>query len=328
MTPNIKVVKPPTNEPVQALIAKLNPDLKAAVESLRATLEKTGFRQEVDALKAKILKKPVRPEQQVFSFLPHQLAKTSIFFPMSDRELNEENRRITKIDHETNWGKVTIEGFKLAIYEEDIFLALLSLAKGKTQMDGGSPTFKTSMYEITNLLYGSSSYTEKTYQRIERTLEHFQLVRFALTIGEWKKSGKERLKREQTISVGNIVQSYKYFEESKALHIKFNPEFFAYFLESMLTNINFSVRRHLKKDGSKALLRFLCAHTAPGRMHISTVLNAINYNTNQPMAELRRRFKSFLIELKKEGVLGKKTQLFMDDTVCFDILPSQKSLPV
>jgi hypothetical protein len=95
----------------------------------------------------------------------------------------------------------------------------------------------------------------------------------------------------------------------------------------MLTNINFTIRRKLKRDGSKALLRFISAHSQPEKMHILTVLNAINYNINQPMYLLRRRFKQFLFELKKVGVLGPKTKLFADDTVYFDILPAIKTIP-
>ena len=304
-----------------------DPNLKRILARFLERAKSPDIACDLEEFKNEIIKNPKRPEQLVFSFLPHQMAKTSIFFPMSDRELKEENRKITKIEHQTGWGKIVIEGIKLAIFEEDIFLALMKIAKDNATNIGPDSSLKTSMNEIIHLLYGRSGYTKKSSERIEKTLQHFQLVRFELTTYNWKKKGKERIKTETVRSIGNIVQSYKYNKKTKDLIIYFNPQFFAYFLESMLTNINFTIRRQLKKDGSKALLRFLSTHTKPNRMHIVTVLNAINFNTNQPLYTLRYSFKNFLRELKKNKILGKKTKLYKDDTVFFDILSSPKPLP-
>lgn len=318
----------PSNDKFKDLVATLDPGLRKAVEGLKATLEKSGFRQEVNELKATILKKPIHPEQQFFSFLPHQLAKTSIFFPMSDRELKEENRHITKIEHDTNWGKVIVQGVKLAIFEEDILLALLALLdKNLSKLNLGIG-LAININEIIAILYGRTGYSKTNEDVILRALKHFELVSFDLIVGDWKKHGKERLKVERIRSVGNIISGYDYDTATKSLKIYFNPHFLAYFAESMLTNLNLTQRRKLKKDGSKALLRFLSAHTNPGRMHMLTVLNAINYNTDQPLYRLRSRLKSFIVELKKNGILGNKTKLFQDDMVYFDILPPQKRLPV
>lgn len=328
MTPNIETEKPPAKESVQELIAKLNPDLRAAIESLKATLEKTGFRQEVDALKAKILKKPVRPEQQFFSFLPHQLAKTSIFFPMSDRELKEESRIISRLEHETNWGKVIIEGVKLAIYEEDILLALLYLLKDNLSKLKEDASIETNLNKLVNILYGVHGYSKRNEDVILRTLDRFGHVCFHLIVGDWQKKGKERLRVETKTTINSILSACHYDSATKNLKIHFNPYFLAFFLESMLTTISLSLRRRLKKDGSKALLRFLEAHTDPGKMHILTVLNAINYNTNQPMHTLRKRIKAFIAELKKHGVLSNKSRLFNDDMVHLAIQSPKKHLPV
>lgn len=305
-----------------------DPGLKKTLTRVMERLKEAPVEKDVEEFKKEVLKAPLKEEQKIFAFLPHQMAKTSIFFPMSDRELKEENRKIARLEQETPWGKVVIEGIKLAIFEEDIFLALIKIAKDKIVETGGRYILQINMKEIVNMLYGSSGYTRKSFERIENTLQHFQLVRFELTTYDWKKKGKERLKTRVTRSIGNIVESYKYDEKTKELEIYFNPQFFAYFLESMLTNINFSLRRMLKKDGSKALLRFLSTHRNPGHMHILTVLTAINYNINQPTYELRRKFKQFVAELKKNGILGDKTRLSKDDVVNFDILPHRKELPI
>lgn len=328
MAPYIKVEKPPDEPSVQDLIAKMRPDLREAVERLRATLQNSPLQKEVEEFKSRVLKKGPNHEQTIFSFIPHQMAKTSIFFPLSDSQLKEENRKINRVEHKTGWGRIVIEGIKLAIFEEDIFLALLHLAKDKTERDKDNrPILKTRLPEVAKLLYGDKGYTNSVYNRIIRTLEHFELVRFELAVGEWRKRGKERIKTETVTSMAGILSKHIYNEETQELTIYWNQDFLAYFLESMLSNINLTLRRQLKKDGSKALLRFLCAHTDPGRMHMLTVLNAINYNIDQPPYRLRSRLRSCIRELKKHGVLGNKTKFFKDDTVYFDILPPQKALP-
>jgi len=304
-----------------------DPALKKTLTQVMGRLKNTKIKEDVKEFNAAVLRAPAKSEQRLLAFMPHQMAKTSLFFPMSDRELKTESRLISRIEQETGWGKVVIEGIKLAIFEEDIFLALIKIAKDKTKKIGEDYLLETNMNEIIHILYGRSGYTKKSTERVEKALHHFQLIRFELTTFDWKKKGKERLKTRTTRSIGNIVASYKYEGKTKDLKIYFNSHFFAYFLESMLTNINFTLRRKLKKDGSKALMRFLSTHTRPGRMHILTVLNGINFNIGQPMNQLRFKLKKFIQELKKNEVLGPKTKIYSDDTVYFDILPLKKALP-
>lgn len=298
-----------------------DPELKRILTGVWERIKASNIGKEAEEIKKKIISTPKRPEQLVFAFIPHEMAKVSIFFPMSDRELKEERRLIQKIEHESSWGKIIVEGVKLAIFEEDIFLTLMKIAKKEIKQTNGQYVLETTIQEIAKTLYGESGYTERAYELIKRALDHFELVRFELTLF------REHRKEGRIISIGGIIQSYDYDLKTKNLKIKFNPDFCVFFLESMLTNINFSLRRKLKKDGSKALLRFLTAHNKPSRMHILTVLNAINFNTNQPMNQLRFKLRRFIQELKKNGVLGNKTKLYNNDTVYFDILPPRKALP-
>ncbi len=324
-------INPKSNQYADAMQKSLetvtDPGLKQTLTRVMERLREAPIEKDVEEFKKEVLKAPLKEEQKIFAFLPHQMAKTSIFFPMSDRELKEENRKIGRIEHETGWGKVVIEGVKLAIFEEDIFLVLMKIAKERFKQEKNGYFIETSMREIVNTLYGSSGYTKKSFERVERALDNFQLVRFELVTFDWTKKGKERIRAETKRSIGGIVQSYKYNKETRELKIYFNPHFMAYFLESMLTNIDFSLRRRLKKDGSKALLRFLSTHRNPGEMHVLTVLNAINFNTNQPMFKLRQLFKAFLRELRQNGAVGAKTKLRKGDTVCFDVLSRKKALP-
>jgi hypothetical protein len=297
-----------------------DPELKRTLTRILDSI-KPDIYKEAQEIRKKIINAPKKPEQTIFAFIPHEMAKVSIFFPMSDRELKEERRLIQKIEHESSWGKIVIEGVKLAIFEEDVFLAIIKIAQEKIQHIKGQFVLETPIQEIARILYGEAGYTKRAYNLIKRTLDHFELVRFELTLF------KDQKKEGQMISIGGVIQRYDYDEKARKLKIYFNPHFFAYFLESMLTNINFSLRRRLKKDGSKALLRFISTHSKPDKMHILTVLNAINFDTTQPMFRLRNKTKGFISELKKHGVLGPRTKIYSNDTVYFDILPSKKALP-
>lgn len=298
-----------------------DPDLRETFARIMETVKQAETHKEAKEIKKKIINTPKKPEQQIFAFVPHEMAKVSIFFPMSDKELKEERRLIQKMEQESSWGKIIVEGVKLAIFEEDIFLAIIKIAHTKMKYINGQYVLETTMPEIAKFLYGKAGYTKRVYELIRRALNHFELIRFQLTLF------KEQKKEERIISIGSIVQHYDYRPATQKLKIKLNPDFCALFLESMLTNINFTIRRKLKKDGSKAILRFLTAHSHPSRMHVLTVLKAINYNIDQPMYTLRRKLKQFITELKKNGILGAKTKLFKDDTVYFDILPPKKMLP-
>lgn len=293
-----------------------------SLKEIFARIDKTIVQREVPWKEAEEIKKtlacsPKKVEQQVFAFIPHEMAKVSIFFPMSKKEMKEERREVKNFEHHTNWGSIVVTGIKLAIFEEDVFLALMKLARDKAQYVNNQFVLKTSTPEIAKLLYGQAGYTKTAYESIKKTLEHFGLINFKLKLSKAKKE----------IFIASVIQRYDFEEITNSLKIKFNPDFCAFFLESMLTGINYTIRRKLKKDGSKALLRFLATHRNLQRMHLLTALKAINYNIEQPMFRLRSKMKEFISELKKEKVLGPKTKIYSDDTVFFDTLSAKKELP-
>ena len=273
--------------------------------------------QKVTAIKH-TLSSASRPEEIVYSLIPHEMAKVSIFFPMSDQELRSDRRIMQKIEAESKWGRAVVRGVKLSIFEEDVFLALLTLARTDLNPTNTELLLDTSLPKIAKFLYSSKDgYNQKTYKSISQAIQNLGLINFTISLytseGTIKKVGRE-------VSVSSIIQSYIFNADGNSLRIKFNPDFFLYLGNSNLTSINFSLRRHLKKAGSKALLRFLATHRNPGKMQMLTVLNAINFNTKQPLYTLRRFLKNFIIELKAHGVLGPKTKLYPDDLVYFDII--------
>ena len=304
----------------QAMGAVKNQPLKEIFARIDKTIvQREGAWEEAEKIKKALAGGPKKEKQQVFAFIPHEMAKVSIFFPMSKKEMKEERREVKNFEHHTNWGSIVVTGIKLAIFEEDVFLALMKLARDKAQYVNNQFVLKTSTPEIAKLLYGQAGYTKTAYEGIKKTLEHFGLINFKLKLSKAKKE----------IFIASVIQRYDFEETTNSLKIKFNPDFCAFFLESMLTGINYTIRRKLKKDGSKALLRFLATHRKLQRLHILTALKAINYNIEQPMFRLRSKMKEFISELKKEKVLGSKTKIYSDDTVFFDTLSTsvKKGLP-
>lgn len=302
----------------QAIGAVKDHSLKEIFARIDKTIVQSGgIWEEAEEIKKTIASSPKKEEQQIFAFIPHEMAKVSIFFPMSKKEMKEERREVKNLEHQTNWGSIVITGVKLSIFEEDVFLALMKLARDKAKYINNQFILETTVPEMAKLLYGQAGYTKTAYDGIKKALEHFGLITFKLKL----------LKAKKEIFIASVIQRYDFEETTDRLKIKFNPDFCAFFLESMLTGINYTIRRKLKKDGSKAILRFLATHRNLQRLHILTVLKAINFNIEQPMFRLRSRVKEFISELKEQRVLGPKTRMYSDDTILFDTLPPRKTLP-
>ena len=270
------------------------------------------------------------PEEIVYSFLPHEMAKIPIFFPMSDKELKTDRRLLHTMTTESKWGMAEIRGIKLSLFEEDVLLALIRMAKDDLKPTNKELVLDTSLAKIVRFLFGKKGYGNGSYKSISGSLKNLGLIGFTLYIYAASENGfGKKVSRE--ISVSAIIPHYNIDHTTGRVVIKFNPDFFSYLSESSLTNINFTLRRRLKKSGSKALIRFLSTHRNLSRLNLLTVLNAINFNVKQPKFALRRYLKECFNELKKVGVLGPKAKLYPDDTVFFDvntrILKPRKSLP-
>lgn len=271
-------------------------------------------------LKKRIKKIPPEQQQLLFSFIPNKLAKVSIFFPMSKSEMKEERRKIYKtILSQSKWGRVQIEGIKLSITDEDVFLALRILASQKNVLINNSRHLKFTAKEFAHIFYEGKPYsTTKLVEMLNRTLKYFQLVSFHVELFNKSKGTEES--NNAAAHVGGILEAFYYFPETKTFDVHFNLHFCNLFLDPLVTGINFSLRRALSKEGSKGLLKFLSTHHEPTRMHILTVLNAINWPTDQqPMFKIRESFKEFFNDLRGFNVLGDKSKIYDDDTVYFDI---------
>lgn len=271
----------------------------------------------ISAIKEKITG-AVNPEEIVYSFLPHEMCKVPIFYPLSDKELSEDRRVFKKVTAISKWGEATIRGFKLSIFEEDVLLALIKLAKGNLNPTDKELILETTLVKVAKFIYGKNGHGRENYISIDKAIKNLGLVQFSISIfGNSKNGFSKTVEHEITISA-LIYDAYVNLKTGLCV-VKFNPGFFTLLSNSSLTYINFTLRRKLKKAGSKALLRFISTHKGLVRINILTALKAINFNTNQPMFRLRCYVKECFAELKKAGVLGSKAKIYPDDTLYFDV---------
>ena len=80
-----------------------DPALKDLLSGIMKRIQKAGPIEEIVEIKKQISKSPGQEKQLVLAFMPHEMAKVSIFFPMSDKELKEGNRKISHSEYEINW---------------------------------------------------------------------------------------------------------------------------------------------------------------------------------------------------------------------------------
>lgn len=182
-------------------------------------------------------------EQNLISFMPTQLTRTSPFFPMFKNETKRYFREpLTK---ENPWGQITITGWKLNIYDETILLSLLWLFKKH-----GSETFKTTRHEICKIM--DVTPCPSSYNAIWKSLHRLAATSIEFEIWEGKGKNRKRIRRR----VNTILTGADEEKKTGKLLIAIDRFFIVIYAEGLLTNISLDFRLSLKGDISKALYRF------------------------------------------------------------------------
>lgn len=245
----------------------------------------------VEEVHEHILKAQGKPEQLKLAFMPKEIARTSPFFPMKRADMS--NRPLYKdFVIENRWGTITVSGPKLSINDESVLLAVLFLAKKHR-----TERFETDYNEICGIMGVSRGTTQ--YTAIAEGLE-----RLASSIVNTKLYETENLeKREIARSItGAILSNVDQTPKSTKVSVFLNPYFLALYGANMTTGLNLDKRAKLKGDVAKALYRFLETHSGGGvPFGLITLCNAVNLNTDQPKAEIRKVVRKSLAELQKQG---------------------------
>ena len=250
----------------------------------------------VNEAKELISKQPQPPEQMMFSFMPTTMTRTTPFFPMRKRDMKD--RPYDELTWETPWGRISVQGKRLSVYDETVLLNLLVLVKKY-----GTESIETTQHELCKL--ADVKPATNTYNAIMGSIKRLAGTRIDLEI--WEGKGKNRkLSQEMT---GAIISWAGRDNKTGKLKATVNPYFIQMYAEGFLTNLDLKFRAGLKGDVSKALYRFLQGQEPfykKGRYEIQLLklCMAINLQTdNVELFRLREQIRIGLRVLRKQGYL-------------------------
>jgi hypothetical protein len=231
-----------------------------------------------------------------YSRLPTKLTRTSPFFIMSRK--NMKNRPIEKISVNNSWGKVTLEGERLSIYDETTFLYLLKVAKRKK-----FKTYSVTRYELCKILGRNPN--RDTYKAVWDSVRRLSKTHVTIEIGDEKSESQVEMG-------GTLISGYVRVRRGgrETFLISFNPFILQMDQAKRITRLELQFRSQLKGDVAKALYRFYQGQRNfyEGKRtygcKLLTLCKAINLRVDGvPLWRLKDRIKRSLDELKKHGFL-------------------------
>jgi len=258
-------------------------------------------------VKGVIIKAPLKgAKQQVFGFLPTKLTRISPFFPMSKRAMKA--RSFEELVWDNPWGKLTVQGKKLSVYDESVLLAVMTLVK--KQRSRVIETTRHGLLKIMGVTAGRD-----TYKALWYALQRLTATNVTIEITE-----KKKMVRALT---GNILSWVSISTDTAKFKLEVNPYFFEMFGHGLLTGLDLEFRASLTGDIAKATYRFLEGQRSGSyQCHLLTMARAINLNVDMELFRIRSRVRSGLRELRKKGYLI-KWSLNHSDIIA--VLKSQKS---
>jgi len=278
-------------EKAKAKATKTDAEVDAWEKRLRGYSEIKKTTQEIKSFVGK--QSPEAPVQQIFGFLPTRMTRISPFFPLSRREMKD--RPVEKLTWETSWGKLTVSGERLSIYDESVLLAVLLLMR-KNQAE----TFQTTRYEICQIM--NVKPCTETYTAIWEALKRLTKTGIDLEVWEGKKKKKRKAKIEMTTTILSGAIHTERFQ------ITVNPYFFEMYAKGFLTNLDLKFRANLMGDITKALYRFYEGQRDTCyQCHLLTLAKAVNLNVKMDTFRLRSRIRTGLRELRKKRYLKRWT---------------------
>lgn len=218
--------------------------------------------------------------------MPVKLARTSPFFPMSRRDM-QIRPIFNEVVMENSWGKITVSGQKLSIHDESVLLAVLSLAR-----QARHHLIKTTYAEMCrtmNINKGTSQYKSisKSLKRLAGTVVNTELY-----------EQEEKKKTVVEDIIGTMISHVRQQPKSTKIEIDVSPYFLSLYGANLTTSIDLDERAKLKGDITKPIYRFLQTHE-PGAVPFGllTFCKGINLDTEQPLAEIRKKLRKALAEL-------------------------------
>lgn len=260
-----------------------------------------NLKKEVEAHVTKVTGKP---KQLQLAFMPTKIARTSPFFPMSKKEMAQ-RPTYNQFVIENRWGRITISGPRLSIYDESVLLALLLLAKRHK-----SHRFQTTYSVLCEEMKVSRG--ANTYKAIGMSLK-----RLAGAVVDTELYESEQDKKVIESITGVMVTHVRQQEKTSKVEVEISSYFLSLYGANLTTSLDLELRAKLKGDNAKALYRFLQTHQ-PSKIPFGllTLCHGININTELPLPEIRRQIRGAMNELKKHryilsGVIDKSDNVYI-----------------
>ena len=257
-----------------------------------------------EAIEQHILKITGKPEQLKLAFMPTTMARTSPFFPISKQEMK--NRTLYQdFVIENRWGRITISGPKLSIYDETVLLALLVLAKRHK-----TDKFQTSCAELCEVM--GITRGKNQYAAISATLDRLTAASINT---ELFKPGSDKKEVARWIK-GTILSNVDFEADSASFEVALNQYFLGLYAANLTTSLDVIARSQLKSDIAKALYRFIQTHKpGPVPFGLLTLCLGINVDIEQPLFKIRQQIRKALAELKNHGHIKKGSRIDRNDNV-------------
>jgi len=234
-----------------------------------------------DAAREKLISKAVdKPEQ--LSFLPTQLCRSTIFYPLPRRGRRALQADPLKLEFKTDWGAIKYYGMKLSVDDEDLLLICLYLAEKHK-----AKSFLTTYTELQKLLKIIPN--QKYNQRFKDAFERLGVASFST---QYK--GKDN-----QWSVSHILSAKGY---KRKLLVTFDDDFYNEFLQSY-TVMSLPLRMRLNGDLTKLLFTFLSSHRTPVSYFTKTLAEALNINPDKDKKHIVQELKKAFKELQDKGFL-------------------------
>lgn len=225
--------------------------------------------------------------------IPIHLTRTSPFFLMNKRQMKDRSHE--KLTWETSWGKISMEGKRLSVYDETVLLSLFLLAiRHETE------TFITTKYELCKLT--NVTPCKNTYNAIWESIKRLSKTSIDLEV---KEHGE--LVFEMT---GAMIAFAGRDHKTDKLKVILNPYFMEVYARPFVTGIDLNFRATLKSDTAKALYRFYegqknFKEKGSYNIALKKLAEAVNLSTDQALYHLRHQVRTALRELKAKRYLSK-----------------------
>lgn len=248
-------------------------------------------------------------DKETISFLPTELCRTSLFFPIEKKALQSGKRVVEKrVIIETAWGKLIAIGPTLTVYDEDVLLATLHTIKENLPKNSEYYRYKGKMSTILKALNLSDG--KENYDRIKDSLTMMSVMAF-----EFIRFNEEGKKKSTTVVAMPIVQKAYWEEDDRELDVIINPYFYQMYEKKDITLINLDYRAKIKSQIGKALYRFLQSHKDEWTGKISTLATTLNINPELPNKKIKERIKDAINELKKLKLISVKSSIIEGNLV-------------